>query len=286
MNVPAVHSFSDILADGYAPDDVRELVWISNEKRKVISERLESRVKQWWSNWASPSADPIKVVVSQPCASLGLETEFENWYVGREINCAISSVVDLDRWLMSVLFGIEQKLEKLDKKSYLAPILIQSAKNALFSMLFFHDTSFDLMLCEASQHNKRAFEPWSGAVLVSLQGQFGRIDFGLKNEEVLKWMELSGGDDVRSTVEDNLMENRVPLDDLNLAVSNIAIRLGVELQAIEISITDILQLSVGDVIRSNHPLVEPALIKFQNESLLCKAYIGRCDRNMAVEFLK
>lgn len=67
------------------------------------------------------------------------------------------------------------------------------------------------------------------------------------------------------------------------ALSDVPMSLLVELGCVEASVASVLTLNVGDVVKLDSPVDLPLAVKNDGEAVLFHAYLGRQERNLAIE---
>lgn len=126
----------------------------------------------------------------------------------------------------------------------------------------------------------QCFQPWSGAVLVSLHwcGQELRILLGGSEMEVFLRHQKA--------MPAHLAAEKGPLAPLWEAVSPLACAVRAELEPVELTLGAVKALRIGDVIELPHRLDNPLLAKTATGELLCEAFLGKAGTYRAIELLR
>lgn len=120
------------------------------------------------------------------------------------------------------------------------------------------------------------FVPWSGATVVRLDDAIG-VEVLLDSDCM---RELAGAGQMRAT---ELARN--PVLPLGEALSGRKLRLNVEVAGCELTLGELTQLRVDDVISLPHELDEPLQVTVSGQRL-CAAYLGRLQGAKAVELAR
>lgn len=131
-----------------------------------------------------------------------------------------------------------------------------------------------------SQPAPHSFQPWSGAVVLTLAWCGQELQVLAGGSVVESFLRALHAITARPAITPGAV---VPVWD---AVSGVAATVRAELEPVELSVGAVRGLRVGDVIELSHSLDRPLLARTDNGELLCEAFLGKNGDHRAIELLR
>ena len=80
-------------------------------------------------------------------------------------------------------------------------------------------------------------------------------------------------------------KTQAPIKKLSEAIDPLSIPLHVELSPVSLRLNDIIQLKIGDVIKTDHPITIPLQLK-QNQKTICSVEIGEANAHKSIQITR
>jgi len=281
--------FSDLSVErrpALSNDQVRELNSPTSTQLRNFLALLQSKIEAWVADWFDSrfsNLDIDAVLVQDNEVSTT-----EKWRrYGRDGSCFwLKNASDLDKIIGQALFGTQFLEQKTNASGGLAKFILRDASTDFVTLFATFLETEGNEIVDGTLPDE-LLQLWSGSILLKVQIDTNTIELVLSHANfkvVLSRANLF--ENYQGLFKANDPSKRKALSPLLSGLSKTKVQASVELRTFELDIANVRHLAVGDVIRFNHPLDEPVLLKIGTNTEICTAYLGHCEDKIAIELLK